>query len=520
MTAMPATVPELLARAARTAVPRRGVFAADANVPWPALLDAAHGLARSLHAHGVQAGDRVAIYIEPSAAYATALFGAACAGCIAVPIHDKLRDAQVSHVLRDAGAKVVVTSAAKLTYLADSAQVLAGCMVVLADAPAPSGTHNLAAWCARREGTLPTVAAGDLAVILYTSGSTGLPKGIVQDHGNLAHGAQIVCGYLGLRATDRIFGALPLSFDYGLNQLLDAAWLASDYLAQGYFTVADLVAGVERARATVLAGVPSLWAALGDALRAEKVAPARLARLRVLTNSGGRFYERDIDTLRQHLPRAAVFSMYGLTEAFRSSYLPPAELARRPTSIGKAIPGVDLLVIDPVTQRPCAPGEVGELVHAGALVARGYWNNLQATAARFRPHPLDSARGLAVFSGDLVRTDAEGFLYFVARKDAQLKVSGHRVAPDEIEQVIHRVPGVQLAVVLGVEDHARADTRLVACMTVGGDPDAVVGAVRAASRRELPAYMVPSEFRVLSEMPLNSNGKPDRAAVARSLRDE
>jgi amino acid adenylation domain-containing protein len=520
MSAAPQTLPDLLAAASRRDHGRRpGVAAPPASLTWAEVEAQAHGLARAFAAHGLARGDRVAVYLEPSVEQAVALFGIAAAGAIAVPVNPKLRDAQVAHVLGHSEARAVVTSPDKLAYLAAAGATLAGVDLVVTGAAPPPGAHAFSAWAATPRGPLPEVAAAEPAVILYTSGSTGLPKGIVQDHRNLVLGAAIVSGYLRLAATDTILGVLPLSFDYGLNQLLCAAWVGAALVLHSYLTPRDLAAAVDAQAATVLAGVPPMWAALGDALRRGKLDPRRLRTLRVLTNSGGRLYLRDIETLRQALPQAQLFSMYGLTEAFRSSYLPPAELERRPTSIGKAIPGVELLVIDPSTGRECAAGEVGELVHAGALVALGYWNDPAATARRFRPHPLDPARGRAVFSGDLVVRDADGFLSFVARADAQLKVGGHRLAPDEVETVIHAVAGIAQAVVVGVEDAARADTRLVAFVVAPGAAD-VAARVVAACKRALPSYMVPSEVRVLPALPTNANGKPDRAALRQQLIDE
>jgi len=509
----PTTLPELLACAAAGALPGRGVRAKGQALPWTEVQALALGFARALASHDLQRGERVAVYLEPSVEQAVSLFGAACAGAIVVPVNPKLRDAQVAHVLRDSDARVVVTSAAKLAFLADADATFGERTRVVVGG---EGAGAFAAFSAAGGGApLPTVTPDDLAVLLYTSGSTGLPKGVVQDHRNLVAGARIVSGYLGLGADDRILGVLPLAFDYGLNQLLDAAWLAAEVTLAGFFTPADLVDLVAAEGATVLAGVPPMWAALADALRRGQVERQRLASLRVLTNSGGRLYGRDSAALRQALPQAQVFSMYGLTEAFRSSYVPPAELARRPDSIGKAIPEVELLVVDPATGRRCGPGETGELVHAGALVARGYWNDPGATARRFRPHPFDPARGTVVYSGDLVRADADGYLSFVARADAQLKVAGHRVSPDEVETVVNRTPGVVLAVVVGVADEVRADTRLVVFVEPGAGAGDVSDRVRAACRRELPAYLVPAEIRLVDAMPLNENGKPDRAALRR-----
>src|SRR5690606_37994040 len=304
------TLPALLDHAAAVAGARAGAACGDERLGWEEVRARAHGFARALVAAGIDPGDRIATYLEPSVDAVVALFGIACAGAVAVPIQGKLRDAQVAHVLADSGAKLVVTSPDKEAYLHAAERTFAGVTRVRTGG---GGGERFAEWCAAEDGVLPEVGEDDLAVLLYTSGSTGRAKGVMQDQRNLVLGAEIVCGYLGLDPADRILAVLPLGFDYGLNQVLDAAWLGAEVALHAHLTVHDLAAAVERHRATVLAGVPSLWAQVAAALVEGKVDRARLASLRVLTSSGGRLYERDVATLRAALPHAGLFSMYGLT---------------------------------------------------------------------------------------------------------------------------------------------------------------------------------------------------------------
>jgi acyl-CoA synthetase (AMP-forming)/AMP-acid ligase II len=284
-----------------------------------------------------------------------------------------------------------------------------------------------------------------------------------------------------------------------------------------YLATQDVLDALVAGRCTGLAGVPTLWVAFCAALRSGQADPRHLAALRYVTNSGGRLGLAEIATLRERLPWVSVFSMYGLTEAFRSAYLPPEHIDRLPGSIGKAIPEVELLVVDPTTRRECAPGETGELVHTGALIADGYWRREADTARVFGRDPRDPARGRAVFSGDFVRRDAEGWLWFVGRRDQQLKVMGYRVSPEEVEAELRAVDGVLDACVFGVPDPALGD-RLVAGITARPGPGA--GLARrslVALKARLPAWLVPATIEVVAELPLNQNGKPDARELARRL---
>jgi acyl-CoA synthetase (AMP-forming)/AMP-acid ligase II len=352
------------------------------------------------------------------------------------------------------------------------------------------------------------------AVILYTSGSTGLPKGIVQDHRNLALGAAIVAQYLELSHGDHVLAVLPFSFDYGLNQLLSAMASGARITAADWLGSGELAELLRSVRPTGLAGVPSLWHEVCRALQSGALQPADGASLRYLTNSGGRMPVTSVRELRRAFPRARLYSMYGLTEAFRSAYLDPARIDQVPDSFGKALPGVELLLVDPdgaVLEGPAT----GELVHAGALVARGYWRDPAATAQRFRPDPRGRS-GLAVWSGDLVRRDAEGLHWFVARLDRMLKVAGHRVSPDEVAHAVIGQPGVGEVAVFG-QDGGAAGHRIVLCVSGAVGDGALRDRLLRRCRSVLPAYMVPAAVHVLAELPHNQNGKVDLPALERMI---
>ena len=464
----------------------------------------AYAYANELVNLGVRPKDRVAICLEKRCEKVALLLACGIAGAVSVVINPRLRDAQVAHVLRDCDPELVWTSEDKMALLAHPGRTFGGRRLELVDA-----TRVVT----RRKAAFPKVEPAMPATILYTSGSTGLPKGIVQSHRSLCDGARIVSGYLDLSPKDHLLAVLPLSFDYGLNQVLAAAWAGAQVTLLSYLAVTELMQALSDLRCTGLAGVPTLWVAFCEALRDRKIRPSALRSLRYVTNSGGRLGLAEIRTLRELLPKVEVFSMYGLTEAFRSTFLPPAEIDRIPGSIGRAIPEVEILVVDPETGKQCADDAVGELVHAGALIADGYWRRATDTARAFRADPRGTDRPKVVYSGDLVRRDADGWLWFVGRRDKQLKVMGYRVSPEEVERELERVPGVAKACVFGVAD-ARLGQKLVAGLQAEPATAAELSArVEKHMRARVPPWLQPGELHVLEVLPTNPNGKPDAAAL-------
>jgi acyl-CoA ligase (AMP-forming) (exosortase A-associated) len=482
----------------------------------------------ALRARGARRGERVAVYMEKNIEHVAALFGAAAAGMVFVPVNPLLKPEQVAYILRDCDVRVLVTSADRLRQLAPSLggcdslhSVLALGAARAATAVADIGQIAVLDWDAalaeadsiEAEAVLPArrITDSDVAAILYTSGSTGQPKGVVLSHRNLVAGAASVASYLGNSADDRILAVLPLSFDYGLSQLTTAFLSGACAVLINHLLPRDVLTAVAAERITGLAGVPPLWIQL-----AALDWPADCT-LRYLTNSGGAMPRATLDQLRARLPAAKPYLMYGLTEAFRSTFLPPAELDRRPDSMGKAIPNAEVLVLRPDGSE-CAPGEPGELVHRGPLVSLGYWNDAARTAERFKPYrsPLTGLMlpEMAVWSGDTVRRDEDGFLYFISRADEMIKTSGYRVSPGEVEAVLYAQGEVAEAAALGVP-HPTLGQAIVVVVAVRAGRALDEARLLAALKPHLPNYMLPHKIILAdASLPRNANGKIDRKLLS------
>ena len=474
-------------------------------VPYEALRARVARLAGWLSTALPKPGTRIACWLPKSELACLMPLAAARAGLVYVPINPLLKRAQVAHILADSGAQLLIANAARLATLdpADLAQATA--------------IEAQAAWALLDTAApMPDPSAQDpasLAQILYTSGSTGKPKGVMLSHANLWLGAVSVATYLSLTAQDRLLGVMPLSFDYGQNQLL-GGWYSGGAIAPlDYLTPRDVIKAVARDRITTLAAIPPLWVQMieqdwGDAG----------ASLRRLTNTGGALTVDLVRKLRARFPQADLYAMYGLTEAFRSTFLDPALIDEHPTSIGTAIPFAEVMVVAE-DGGEARDNEEGELVHAGPLIAQGYWQDATRSAERFRPAPAWSqCGGMAVWSGDRVRRDAAGLLTFAGRRDAMIKTSGNRVSPQEVEDAALATGLVVEAVALGVPD-ARLGQAIH--LVVRAEPRAALAAARMALPEALaaalPNFMVPHAIHWRDAILVNANGKLDRVALAQEL---
>ena len=523
----PVLLHELPARAAACWPARAALTVGGQHLAYADLFSQVERCAASLLALGLARGARVAVYLEKRVEAVVASFAAPAAGGVLVPVNPLLKATQVAHILQDAGVAVLVTSAPRLAALAP---VLAACpelrhvvvcddLVPAAPGPWPVGL-GLHAWHnipAHPPAEWPTVLESDVAVIFYTSGSTGQPKGVVLTHRNLVAGASSVTGYLHNQADDTLLAALPLSFDAGFSQLTTAFLVGARVVLLNYLLPRDVLQAMVRERVTGLTAVPPLYIQLAGLEWPDGVAQ----HLRYWANTGGRMPRATLERLRHLVPGAQPYLMYGLTEAFRSTYLPPAEVDRKPDSIGRAIPNAEVRVLREDGSE-CAVDEPGELVHRGPLVALGYWNRPEETARRFKPwsSALVPAGGdwlapeRAVYSGDTVRRDAEGFLYFVGRRDEMMKTSGYRVSPTEVEEALYASGLVAEALVYAVPDEVLGSAicaAVLASRNASGHTDEDSAAVLAHCREHLPAFMLPKALNWVDQpLPRSPNGKLDR----------
>lgn len=476
----------------------------------------------ALLALGLARNERVAIYLEKRIETVVAIFGSTAAGGVFVPVNPLLKPDQVAYILKDCNVRILVTSPERLFFLANTVHNCPELHTVILvgpsqDLPLLEGI-KIVHWSEVIHNAPTTVLPhgridNDMAAIFYTSGSTGKPKGVVLSHRNLVTGARSVAKYLENTGEDRILSVLPLSFDYGLSQLTTAFYRGASVVLMNYLFPQDIIKAVAHERITGLAAVPPLWIQLSQQKWQDNTT------LRYLTNSGGKMPRPALDALRKLLPHTKIYLMYGLTEAFRSTFLLPAELDKRPDSIGKAIPNAEVMVVRQ-DGTLCEVDEPGELVHRGALVALGYWNDIEKTAEHFRPAPGQNAGltlpEIAVWSGDTVRMDNEGFLYFVGRNDDMIKVSGYRVSPSEVEEVLHALPGVTEVAAFGVPHPTLG--MVIAVVVHCIDSILTPQMILHECQRRLPTYMVPAHVEIFeTPLPRNPNGKIDRRSLQLSF---
>ncbi len=517
-------LPELVEKSAERTPNAPALTYGAETISYECLQAKIKSFAGGLLALGLQRGERVAIYLEKRFETVIASFGVPAAGGIFVPLNPLLKAEQVGYIMRDCNVRVLLTSSERFALLQN---VVPECHdlrhVVLLDAAnmqSVATSSNITRWSDLLSAPCRTgyrLIDNDAVSILYTSGSTGKPKGVVLSHRNMLAGAKSVSSYLENTSNDTLLAALPLSFDAGFSQLTTAFHVGARVVLLNYLLPRDVLKAIEKEKVTGLTAVPPLYIQL-----TQLNWPASITEhLRYFANTGGRMPRETLDALRRHLPKSKPFLMYGLTEAFRSTYLPPAEVDRRPDSIGKAIPNAEILVLRE-DGSPCGPNEPGELVHRGTLVGMGYWNDPEKTAERYKPLPTNSAGReagfvlpeLAVFSGDTVRMDEDGFLYFIGRRDEMMKTSGYRVSPTEVEEILYATRLVGECVAFGIDDEKLGQSIQVIA-TPSGSQELKVADLLAECRTRMPAYMVPAGIEIKpGPLPRNPNGKIDRKTLS------
>lgn len=521
---------DILEEAAAAVPDKEAVFHKSASMTYGAVRLECRRLDNALRAAGIAKGDRVAVYMEKCFEKVISIFGISMAGAVFVPVNKIATTAQAAHVIRDSGARVLITTYSRLPKIAEAAKELPDLELIIAlgsgGADDGLGGIRLRDWREALAGHADPsanparIVETDLAAILYTSGSTGKPKGVVLSHLNIMAGARSVSEFLKITADDRLLSILTFGFDYGLNQLTTAFLKRAQIVLLEFLFQKDIMLAIPKFRITGLAAVAATWNQLAaEDWKGKDGAGIDVSSLRYITNSGGAIAEANVRALRRKLPATDIYLMYGLTEAFRSTYLDPALVDERPTSMGKAVPGEEILILDE-NSKPVKPGEIGELVHRGVFVAQGYWNAPDLTAVRYRRNPMQPPEipipEMVVFSGDRVRIDEQGFLYFVGRNDEMIKAAGNRISPTEVEEVLYATGWVQSAAAFGIPHEIYGQAVLLAVSPVEGKVLSVEE-VLAHCKKAMPAYMVPQKVEIWPDFPRNVNGKLDRSLIKKLI---
>ena len=512
-------VDRLLERAAARTPDAEALVCAGQRLSYAQLEAEVRRVAAGFAALGVRRGDRVAIHLDNGTDAVLSIFGALRAGAVFVPINPTTKGEKLGYVLRDSGASLLVSDRRSASVVADARAAAPASMPIVLTGTTPArGTEEIAfpfltlAQAVAGGGGVPDAPRLDLdlAALIYTSGSTGRPKGVMMTHANVLSATASIDGYLQNRPDDTILDLLPLSFDYGLYQLFLAMRSGARVLLErslAFPTVMlDLMA---RERVTALPIVPMVAALLLK----HDLSAYDLSALRYITNTGAVLPPAHIAALREQLPHVRIFSMYGLTECKRVSFLAPEDLDERPTSVGKPMDNVEVFVVDEQGRRS-AHG-VGELVVRGANVMQGYWNDPEATSRALRPGFFPGERLL--FTGDQFRIDADGYMHFLSRTDDVIKCRGQKVSPREVENVLHGAPGVSEAVVIGVADALMGEA-LEAYVTLTTGTATGEREILAHCARHLEDFMVPRSVSIVDALPRTTTGKPARRELLSAAR--
>lgn len=475
----------------------------------------AQSLAATLQAHGVQRGDRVAILLENCVEAVISIFAVLKMGGVFMPINPQTKADKLTYLLNDSEASALISQGTFIDVIDKALSHAPGTTtLVLAEpkgAPSIAGREVIpfvAAVQSQQPYTLPPSIDQDLASIIYTSGSTGEPKGVMVTHLNMVTAATSISTYLGLRSDDIIINVLPIAFDYGLYQILMSSRVGATVVLQRSlaFPVKVLEAMV-REKVTVLPGVPTVFSML---LNLSSLPSFDLSALRLVTNTAAALSEVQIKAIRAAFPQATLFSMYGLTECKRVSYLPPDQLDIRPMSVGRGMPNEEVWLIDEDGKR-LPNGSVGELVVRGSNVMRGYWRKPEQTAERLKPGALPGE--MYLHTGDIFRTDSEGYLYFVGRRDDIIKSRGEKVSPREVENVLYQLEGVLETAVIGVPDEVLGQAIKAFVVLKSGFTYTERDVIRHALAF-LESFMAPKYVVFMDALPRTDTGKISKRGLS------
>ncbi|TGQ42049.1 AMP-binding protein [Mesorhizobium sp. M00.F.Ca.ET.216.01.1.1] len=488
----------------------------DKSLCYEELDDLSSRLATALFMNGVRRGDRVLIFMDNCWEAAVSIFAVLKAGATFSPVNPSTKAEKLAYIIADCDAAAILTQAKLMPVVAEACASHGNTGIFVAstvgaDNQCPVGAASLADCLTLQAREIDHRGIDvDLAMLIYTSGSTGRPKGVMMTHRNCDAAADSITTYLRNSPDDIILNVLPLAFDYGLYQLLMAVRLGATLVLEKSFAFPQAV--FERIREEGVTGLPLVPTMAAMILQMRDLAPGFLPSLRYISNTAAALPPAHIERLRSLFPGVRLYSMYGLTECKRCTYLPPEELDRRPGSVGIAIPNTEAFVVDDRGQR-VPPGVAGELVIRGPHVMQGYWRNETATERMLRPGPNPWEKVL--YTGDLFRTDEDGFLYFVGRKDDIIKTRGEKVAPKEVEAVLHAHPGIAEAVVVGVPDPVLGHA--IAALVVSSDPALSEKDVIRHCARHLEDFMVPKIIEFRMELPKTDTGKVSRRLAAEAM---
>ena len=503
------SIPQFLCATAERLPDKIAIVGKTRSATFSQLLQEALATAECLREIGVEPGDRVGICMEKTLDQVSVILGVLFANAVVVPILPRLKQPNIRHIIENSEMVALVTDSDRMNEVADFADIV---KLIIGHGDLDLDWPNLPYM---RRFIKPRMSfdriSADNAAIIYSSGSTGRPKGILISHRNLADGTDIVTKYLGTSQDDRICCVLSFNFDYGLNQIWQTIRKGATLYLHNLVLPNDLFALLAAEKITALPVMPVIITKMFDRRLKLATGSYDFSSLRYVCSTGGRLSEDMLRDLKTTFSNARIYSMFGLTEAFRSTYLDPSKIDSHPTSIGKAIPDCQVLVLDENGEE-CAPNAVGELVHRGPTVTKGYWRDPENTAKVFRSHPRFPGETL-VFSGDKVRRDDEGYLYFVARGDEMIKTKGFRVSPTEVEAEVVRHPEIVDAVAFAVANIEVGEDVACAYTTVTRQPLSE-HILKQYLKTHLPSHMVPAYLIHFDSFPVTGNaGKLDRKVI-------
>ena len=482
----------------------------------------ANSLANALLNTGLQKQDRVAIYLDNSAESVISIFGILKARGVFLVINPQVKAGKIKYILNDCQTKVLVTDKKRLH---DIFEILPDCpnlkVIIVTDSCDKTREFlqernevSLLSFSEILDGYPSELPLRrnidiDLACLIYTSGSTGIPKGVMSTHQNVVSAASSIIEYLENTPEDIILNVLPLSFDYGLYQvLMSFKFGGTIVLEKSFLYPYPVIELLIKEKVTGFPFVPTMAAIL---LKLKGLERYDFSNLRYITNTAQALPPQYIFKLQKIFPSTKIYSMYGLTECKRVSYLPPDELKERPTSVGIAMPNTEVFIVDGDGNKVTKAGEVGELVVRGASVMRGYWNLPEETEKVFRHGPIPGEKVL--YTGDLFKMDEDGFLYFISRMDDMIKTAGERVSPKEIENVLYQIDDVNEVAVIGVNDDMLGQA-IKAFITLKKDSELTVKSILKFCAKNMESFMVPKHVEILDELPKSSHGKIDKKELA------